>query len=86
MKSCKDCKFSAPDNSLTFILSDLFGFNYRWEFANCKHPVSKKSIEESRHLRLEEVRITYTSCNNARRDYGGATVCGSEARLFEPHA
>ena len=85
IKSCKDCKFSAPDNSLTFIISDLFGYNNRWRFAMCKHEDSRKSDKSDlRHLGILDVESSYTSCYIARNDYGSATVCGLKANLFQP--
>ena len=85
MKSCKDCKFSAPDNSLTFIISDLFGFNNRWRFAVCKHEDSKMNNKSNfYHLGVLNTESSYTDCSTARSDYGSLTICGSGAHLFQP--
>ena len=85
IKSCKDCKFSAPDNSPVFLLSDLFGFNNRWRFAVCKHENSGKSNKaDFHHLGKPSMKSSYTACYIVRNDYGSSTVCGPEARLFQP--
>ena len=84
-RSCKDCKFSKPDNSLFFVISDLFGCNNRWRFAYCTHKAAKKTNKHDlHHLGASGTKINCTSCFIARNDYGSATICGPEARLFEP--
>ena len=83
-RSCKDCKFSAPDNNPSFVISDFFGFNNRWRFAICKHEDSKKDAKSDfHHLGIPNRKGSCTSCYIARNYYGSSTICGPEARLFQ---
>ena len=83
VKKCKDCVYSRPDNSFSWVISFQ-----RWAMAECAHISAEREHKHDLSEAYKGIIIEDTKrrlCSIHRQDFGGGGMdCGPSATFFMP--